>query len=168
MNWTPRPDKKDSLTQELHSWRASGNARSRRLLRRGRRGRRGWRQLRRCMAQTAQTQRRGGSGRGGGCGGRREDSWVREVAGGGGRLEDVGGEDGVAARPRQSHLLPLVLHPPVLEPHLQTNQQCVVTVLSGYSDTLWNLNFSRTVAGITKWFWVTRDILATSCQNLRT
>ena len=28
-------------------------------------------------------------------------------------------------------------------------------VLSGYSDTLWNLNFSRTVAGITKWFWVT-------------
>ena len=29
------------------------------------------------------------------------------------------------------------------------------TVLGGYSDTLWNLNFSRTVAGITKWFWVT-------------
>ena len=29
------------------------------------------------------------------------------------------------------------------------------TVLSGYSDTLWNLNFSRTVAGITKWFGVT-------------
>ena len=29
------------------------------------------------------------------------------------------------------------------------------TVLSGYSDTLWHLNFSRTVAGITKWFWVT-------------
>ena len=26
---------------------------------------------------------------------------------------------------------------------------------SYYSDTLWNLNFSRTVAGITKWFWVT-------------
>ena len=29
------------------------------------------------------------------------------------------------------------------------------TVESGYSDTLWNLNFSRTVAGITKWFWIT-------------
>ena len=29
------------------------------------------------------------------------------------------------------------------------------TVESGYSDTLWNLNFSRTVAGITKWSWVT-------------
>jgi len=29
------------------------------------------------------------------------------------------------------------------------------TVESGYSDTLRNLNFSRTVAGITKWFWVT-------------
>ena len=29
------------------------------------------------------------------------------------------------------------------------------TVLSGYSDTLGNLNFSRTVAGMTKWFWVT-------------
>ena len=29
------------------------------------------------------------------------------------------------------------------------------TVLIGYSDTLWNLNFSRTVAGITEWFWVT-------------
>ena len=29
------------------------------------------------------------------------------------------------------------------------------TVLSGYSDTLWNLNLSRTVTGITKWFWVT-------------
>ena len=29
------------------------------------------------------------------------------------------------------------------------------TVESGYSDTLWNLNFSRTVAGITKWFLVT-------------
>ena len=29
------------------------------------------------------------------------------------------------------------------------------TVLSGYRDTLWNLNFSRTLAGITKWFWVT-------------
>ena len=25
---------------------------------------------------------------------------------------------------------------------------------SGYSDILINLNFSRTVAGITKWFWV--------------
>ena len=31
---------------------------------------------------------------------------------------------------------------------------CTDTVLSGYSDTLWNLNFSRTMAGITKWFWV--------------
>ena len=42
-------------------------------------------------------------------------------------------------------------------------------LLSGYSDALWNLNFSRTVAGITKWFWVTiEDILATSCQNLKT
>ena len=32
------------------------------------------------------------------------------------------------------------------------------TVLSGYSDTLWNLNLSRyqiSVAGIIKWFWVT-------------
>ena len=29
------------------------------------------------------------------------------------------------------------------------------TVESGYSDTLRNLNFSRTVAGITKWCWVT-------------
>ena len=28
-------------------------------------------------------------------------------------------------------------------------------LLSGYSDTLRNLNLSRTVAGITKWFWVT-------------
>ena len=31
----------------------------------------------------------------------------------------------------------------------------IVTVESGYSDTLWNRNFSRTVAGITKGFWVT-------------
>ena len=31
-----------------------------------------------------------------------------------------------------------------------------ITVESGYSDALWDLlNFSRTVAGITKWFWVT-------------
>ena len=30
-----------------------------------------------------------------------------------------------------------------------------VTVFSGFSDTLLNLIFSRTVAGITKWFWVT-------------
>ena len=29
-----------------------------------------------------------------------------------------------------------------------------ITVESSYSDTLWNHNFSRTVAGITKWFWV--------------
>ena len=29
------------------------------------------------------------------------------------------------------------------------------TVESGYIDTLWNLNLSRTVTGITKWFWVT-------------
>ena len=31
----------------------------------------------------------------------------------------------------------------------------ITAVESGYCDTLWNLNFSRTVAGITKWFWVT-------------
>ena len=29
------------------------------------------------------------------------------------------------------------------------------SVMSGYSVTLWNLNFSRNVAGITKWFWGT-------------
>ena len=37
------------------------------------------------------------------------------------------------------------------------DQQILTTVLSGYSDTLWNLNFSRTVAGITKWFRVTME-----------
>ena len=40
----------------------------------------------------------------------------REGAIGGGGLEDVRGQHRVPARPR--HLLPLVLHPPVLEPDL--------------------------------------------------
>ena len=40
-----------------------------------------------------------------------------------------------------------------------SNEMRATVLKSGYSDTLWHLNFSRTVAGITKWFWVTIEEL---------
>ena len=44
-----------------------------------------------------------------------------EACGCRGLLENIGSQNGVTARPGQSHLLSLVFHPAVLEPYLQEN-----------------------------------------------
>jgi hypothetical protein len=55
--------------------------------------------------------------------GRRKEPRVGQVTRRGRRLQDVRGQDGVSARPREGHLLSLVLHPTVLEPNLSGGEK---------------------------------------------
>ena len=72
-----------------------------------------------------------------------------EACGCRGLLENIGSQNGVTARPGQSHLLSLVFHPTVLEPYLQENNFSIFQEHyfqeHSFKDAMQNLSFVRTL-----------------------